>query len=625
MNKNVKKIMFSTIFSLVIVISSFNYGIASKIKTENTEYYGFILPLFECENETFENQINCRIRHLVNDLLREQIPVYWASTNFTAVVSTINFENESEMDFEKGSFIIPFTGDDYNDTKILVIIYDYNQTSEIENDSQIGIPVYLIMESLEVFVFPLNEVKIAQCTTTSSTGLSYYIEKAGKCGFLSYNLLYEKNINKLNNTAYNLIVWPGGTPGSWLKLVLDEIVRDLKYKISNNVRCFVSNGGGFVGSCYGAYISSSGVLPVPVYFIRRAHNPNLKSIGLLAISDILTTPVLRPLGLINSIIVNDNHPVTYGLGNGVKDLHLYGPKIVHTGKNTNVLARFKNSNFRLENTPVWVTSEFGEGKIVLFSSHPEMMDNDDHSEFLELDEGIGDGKKIISNSFFYATSEDLEEVQLMHYRNLSFIDNICTVTSDLSDDNDEVNVFNDIKNSINETKQIFLNLSDDVEYMIDLIFQIADQKKIDLNISYYYLGAIAAFYYKYDLELFIEYVNSAEETLDEIEEMYPLMESNPVFIQEINNLKDDISHRINKSKTISLKSKSLSKEIIDDLLEFRNLFIFTSLAEKNIEEKMKELYHNNEKCFNYLPQAYFDSLRFLRCNWYNYETHIASQ
>ena len=38
------------------------------------------------------------------------------------------------MFFEKGSFIIPFTGEDVIDAKINSIIYDYNESSEIEEN-----------------------------------------------------------------------------------------------------------------------------------------------------------------------------------------------------------------------------------------------------------------------------------------------------------------------------------------------------------------------------------------------------------------------------------------------------------------------------------------------------------
>jgi len=629
MNKNVKKIMFSIIFSLVFIISSLNHGIATKIQKENTDCYGFILPLFECENETVENQINCRIKHLINDLLREQIPVYWASTNFTALVSKINFENESEMDFEKGSFIIPFTGDDYNDTKILVMIYDYNMSSEIE-ENKTKIPVYLMSDSLSLNVYPLVEVKIAQCLTPQSTSLSYHVEKAGKCGFLDYTYLKSNEIaDKLNNSVFNVVIW-GAVPSSNLLFqALNHLIYDLKYKISNPVRNFVSKGGGYVGSCYGAYIASYGTLPIPVFFIRRAYNPNLKSIGYFAISDVLTRIVFQTIGQTKTIVVDDTHPVTFGLeylpekDHVLYDVHINGPKFVNVGKNSQIIAKFYDTSKTLDGSPMWISSRFGKGKIIIFSGHPEMLDSDDRTAYFEMDDSIGNGKKIISNSYFYSTCEDLTDFNTVQSRNSLFMNNIWCQTSDLSDDlNDTENIFYNLIGKINETQNILSGLNNDTYQMLDLIEEIAIDNNIDLEMDYNYLGNLAANYLSYDLGLFEEYMNDLKTILKMIEHLYSLNSDKPGVIDEIEELKNELSRNINKTKKLLLQSEKTSKSCIEELLKYKKDKSFPQLKENKIKQLVRDNYHNCENGFLYIPTSYFNSLKTLRKQWYNYETEI---
>jgi len=432
------------ILSLLIVICFLttiaNQCIADPDPVKDPLCYGFIVSLVECENETLENQINCRMKHMINDLLREQISVYWMATDVNTTVREItDDENETEMFFEKGSFIISFTGNDTLDAKLIAIIYDYNQSSEIEENITIKIPVYELTESLNMEVYPLSEVKIAYITIPSSTGLSYYVEKAGKCGLLNFDFLEDEELqNKLNNSVYNVVVLAAVPTANLLSYYLETVVRDLRYKTSKLIREFVSNGGGYIGSCFGSYRASSGVLPFPAYFIRKAHNSNLRSFGVFAISDTLTSMSFRTLGPVQIRIADNNHPLTYGLDPIVGGFNVNGPRFVHIGKNSQVVARFHNCTRYLDGTrcflsdsPIWVSSTFDLGKVILFSGHPEMIDKDDHTEALEIGDDIGTGKKIISNALFYTTSKEVAELETVESRNLSFITDIQEKTMNL--------------------------------------------------------------------------------------------------------------------------------------------------------------------------------------------------
>ncbi len=633
-----KNILYKRTFSFVIIICfltlSFSQNIASSEPSGDSLCYGFIASLVDHENETIESQINCRIRQMINDLLREQVPVYWTAENITALIREIGDDviAENEMFFEKGTFVVPFTGNDTNDVKIIAIIYDYNQSSEIEQENTIKIPVYELMEPLAARVYVLSEVKIAQIWTSFSSGLKDYVVKAGKCGFLNFDFIAQEDTRKkLDNDAYNVLFWGGGAPTSLSKFLRIPIW-DIKYKISSTIREFIANGGGYVGSCYGAYMASAGVLPFPMYLIRKAHNPNLRSIGILAITDTLDGFLFKTLGVFEVNLTGIDHPIAYGLDPVVLNLHVGGPRFVHIGKNTEVIALFQNCTtfidgtrcFFLEGTPIWVSSHFGDGKIVLFSSHPEMMDEDDRTDYLDvMGEGVGGGKTAISNSLFYTTSHGLSDVEVLSSRNLSFISEVFDKTSDLTEDLEETaNLFDDIKDYINETLCNISDLTNKANHLLDLILQIAEKFEVNLSQEFFYLNIAIASYSKYDLGLYTGYFNDTKKMLVLLERLYPLLKNDTEFIDQIENLKTDLSCNINETNSILEKSQKLVDECNNALTCYKEKNRRSKIQEKQLEQKVRDFYHQTERGCLYAPQSFFNSLRLLRENWYNYEASM---
>ena len=108
-----KKMAISILITICFLTDSINVT-SEDIKplqdNNQSEIYGFVLSDINIENKTLENEIFCKIRHLVNDLLREKIPVYWTVENITINISDINFKTKEDNLFEKGTFIVPFTG-----------------------------------------------------------------------------------------------------------------------------------------------------------------------------------------------------------------------------------------------------------------------------------------------------------------------------------------------------------------------------------------------------------------------------------------------------------------------------------------------------------------------------------
>jgi hypothetical protein len=408
--------------------------------------YGFIVPLVRCENITIKEQIIGKTRHMINDFLREQIPVYWTSTNGTVTIREIdNIDYEKEIFFEKGTFIIPFTGENSVDTKIIAIVCDYNQSNEIEENNTVKNQIYLLMEPLNTPMYLLSEVKIAFYKTFLSSAIPeyFFLEIARKCGFLTFDIIneYDTREGKLDNNIFNVMIW-GWDPDGFPRLRWN--IGDVLYNVSKSIRVFVENGGGYIGSCAGAYRASCEAITNTTfgYFktnnTRQAYNPKLYSIGLLAISDVAVEQPRALLDDIESKIVNDSHPVTFGLDTIVTDWVYGGAKFYRIGKNSEVIARFYNTGTTIDDTPSWVSSRFCKGRVVLFSTHPEFVE----SEFGHT------GKTVHSNALYYTTFKELTEPTMSYSKNLSFIMDIWEKTLNLTIGEIGM-VFYNIKNSIN--------------------------------------------------------------------------------------------------------------------------------------------------------------------------------
>jgi uncharacterized protein YoxC len=583
--------------------------------------------LVKCGNITIEEQINCKTRNMVNDLLREQIPVYWITTNVTASVRELTQCNdEKEMIFKEGGFVITFTGNKKQDTKLTAIVCDYNQSSKIESENSVKIPVYLLMGTLDIQVYQLSEVKIAEYKGLVNSGCEhYYLEIARKCGFLTFEYLEDKKLaKKLNNRAFNVIMFPA--PGfylsflyNWKSVPVRWAIEDVKYGVSKAVRGFVATGGGCIGSCAGADRATSGmkietqIRNLTIDLTKRAYNPKLCSIGFLAISDvIIKTPGIY-LDAIQSKIFNNTNPVTYGLEPVVVDWLYGGPQFLHIGKNSQIIALFHNTNTYLDETPSWLSSQFGNGKVVIFSTHPEITDFK-----------IGNtGKTIISNALYYTTSNGIKKLQTFYSTNLSFIKDILKKTSNLKIDiNNKSEIFERIKIRINGTINEIKNLSEKLQSLDKLIRKIADEKNIDLNKNYTFLGNDSVNRNLVFLDIFIEYFRNTTKTIDILEEIYPLLEKDTKFIEQIESLKTELLKAIKETRCMCIESQKIYPHFYTALLEYQQAKILLKFKENVVK---KNAYAFNRKIpigFYFIPQTYFNSLKLLRTSWYNYEVSV---
>lgn len=631
-NKKNNLIYYLVIINILTLSISQCNAISNPSEDTSSLIYGFILPTIKFDNKSLENEIFCKIRHVVNDLLREDIPVHWTTTDTILKVSEIdNFDIIYELLFEKSSFVIPFTGNNTIDTKIIAIICDYNQSSEIEEKNSLKIPVYLLREQNCIKSIKLYKVKIIELSEFFTCGGGWYSSVASKCGFLDF-VVINNIIKKFDYNNYNLLIWPGydlyyPSDYSYLESILGV------YSFRNRaIRNFVSNGGGFVGSCYGIWMAGRGVKNVFINPIKAIKNSNYPSIGFLSISDIIIDEkeakcYLSGLDLQQQIIDTDN-PVTYGLNSNLTGGFLLGgPKMSYTGENIDIIAYFKNNSY-LNNTPSIVSNKFFDGKVVLFSPHPEISDQDISPKFWDGAIEGANNKKLITNAFFYATSKDEMEQVFLESRPISFINEVWNITKDLNNLlNDQTEIFGQIKTNINKSIEDVVNIKNRINLILfkikDIAKQIADEKGITIEEAkrlVYFGGTI---YNLFPLDVIKEYLENTSITIQMIEKIYPILEKDTAFIEEIEKLKSDLSLKISKIKeTVSMSLNNIEKmEKIIDI--YKNYKFLKNICLKKFKKTSHCIEDQTEIAFHYMPEGFFNTLKFLRHYWYSFETTLS--
>lgn len=597
----------------------------------DVDCYGFVVPLPSGEDSTYETFQNSKVRHLINDLLRENVSVYWSSCHFSAMSKEMNNESDVvERCYKKGDFIIPFSGDLCNDVLTTAIIYDYNKTSEIEDDDFLKTEVYKLMNPVSIDAYKLVEPKIVQhLGTPTRYGWPIYLHVAEAGGFLTMEFLLDDETAKyLNNNDFNVFMWPyNPNPGTTF-----EVVKSLTNKDgSNAIRKFVRDGGGYIGSCYGAQAASSGyIAPIPFFSLRYAYNSDL-SFTIPFISFSISDTLMRlkrvnnyELYIATSEIEDTDHPLAYGINKTVKEF-FNGPLFLWLGSNSAKVATFtglqseKNSSVdpifqrKVIGAPSWVYSTFGDGKIVLFSSHPELVNN--ISLLLERFEWEDDpyyGRRTIHNALFYVTSENLKETEITNEYPVSFIEEMGEKTIDLYLPPNNESAFDSIKTRLtvlNENLSILRNIS--VEH-IELFSELFNENLIFKGDILYPVTYV--FYY---CTFFSDYNNKTLSDINKLDQTYPLLvEYNDSVRQLVDRLKSDMSSRLNHSEKLISDIITLANNLKDDLQTKRNIF-----QKLKILTDARYMLRTFEIGLKYIPQTHFQTLKLVRYCWYNYEAY----
>jgi len=595
--------------------------------------YGFLIPLPAGLDTTQETFHNSRVRTLINDLLREDSVVYWLSEGITIQTQEMNeYDASQERTFSKGAFLIPFSGNETQDALLTSVLYDYNTTSEIDTTS-LPVECYQVLEARELTAHTLLEPKIAQYLGTATRwGWPCYLQIADAGGFLTMEFLLENEIStSLNNDDFNVLMWPyHPTPRSTIEVLKSIINVD----DANAIRTFVNKGGGFIGSCYGALAASSGVFhPLPLISLRYAyHSTRLYTrpmVGFSLSDTIMDQNVLvtSDLYITQTHLSNTSHPLAYGLKSNLTEF-FSGPWFRFIGKNSQTLATFQGLTgvrrtldlplfYRpVLATPAWIDSTFGEGKVILFASHPEFVNNISVL-FDQISWEGGDeyyGRRTIFNALFYATADGREQASTSSSYPVSFLETIAEQTAQLLLAS-PTDAFPDIKQRL---ASLSTNLSNLQEVTSELYQQCSDFLLTDL----FETKSKVINYTSHFCIMYRDYVSRASATLDLIEQVLPLLQDQEMpFEEELEELQEDLLMRLTQAEPLVF-SGYLTASRLQDLLEKPRLTLFDKLELMTIS---KQMLIDFEIGLKYVPQLCFESVKFLRHFWYEFEAVAALQ
>lgn len=596
--------------------------------------YGFLIPLPSSDAIEANPEIQLSLLNLINDLLRLEVPVYWTTSAITVSTKPIHIGSAPEpRSFEAGTFLIPLTNRSSLDAKIVAVVGDYNGTHELDSHTQ-AIEIVMVSEPLILEqAYHLHEPNTAYYYGEGvySNSLNWYVSTLYNAGFLTNRFLSDDEvIQALNTNDFNVFIWPGG-----------DILRDITSNVNiwtrihklNAIKHFVNLGGGYIGSCYGAFAACSGTRFFPLPLLSN-HGFLLPTVGFLSIQDTFTALALS--SSINVTVSDIDHPVLYGVSGTITNSQLRGgPVYTWLGKNTQSLGTIKDVNSTIwaywfrelygSNTSyakkiidlwarfttgktVWTTSTYGNGKVVTFGDHPEV--------------GAITQKRLIYNALFYTTSTMTSQILLDVPLPISTIETMAQKSENLTIPNTPSNEFPELYDSINETLADFQTFQFESESIFNKTWSLIENHtmNVSLGIDIFVSGM---WEFRGTMGRSIHYLMNGSEDenvqsfLKKLDGIYYALRSKNLTINdsidtfiiseqqrldEIRNINTNISVALTSLNTL-LDCYSGSQTQNDSLLTItHSLWENSKLLEKNC------------------PLIFFDSLKLLRDAWYLYET-----
>lgn len=573
---------------------------------ENSEKcYGIAIPLIRGENLPY-NSIQQSIANMVNDILRLNVPVFWAASNFSVISRKIANSTTEERFFEKGTFIIPFTGDHSTDVLLISIVVDYELGSEI--DEFYPVDLYFIMESFSVDAFQLNYAKCAirYGLTFAYMDVYSYFNLMHSSGFFDIQFILDEEIDdKLNNDDFNIMIWSGGRI---TKLdYTDDYIKAATFRICNSIRSFVNKGGGYVGSCYGAHGASSGTT-IPLFYFHTWFR-NLPTVGALGLTS--SHAISLKCGAFNTVkLKNLSHPVSFGLDEIQYSFHVGGPVFSWKtmDKNTQVVGVLDNLDVLWWNKdiydklppnlvdrfinyitgkPIWISSNFGKGKAVAFGDHPEL------SYPLRND-------RLIDNTILYVTSGKKTTLNLDNQMPLSEIKEVYFETENIKL-SDYSAIFKDIWKQINKLKNTGKQVDDLFKNISFNILRIAESGRDTKGIT------------NYGRESYYIWLDDFSKALKKIEVVYNTSKNVEEINSIVNEWKDKVKQDLDEFNNFC--SKLLDSDLLEKIMNYKGSTLEKLRLHKLID-KDEIIYRKGQRI---LIQLWSSTVSTCRDIWYTFE------
>jgi len=490
------------------------------------------------------------------------------------------------------------------------------------------------MEKINIECDKLIEPKIVQHLGKSVRyGWPTYLEIADSGGFYNFDFLLDNEaFQHLNNNEYNVYIWPYlPNPTTYF----EQANALFNVKETNSIRKFVYNGGGFIGTCYGAYAASSGfIIPGVFNSLRLAYNPSLPRIfpgASLSISDSLMTVdfrVFKELIQVTNKIVKPEHQLFYSINGTIPDF-FKSPIFIWAGKNTEILTVFDgfktflgdpiNNSYTekiLAGKPGFINSKFGNGEVIIFSSHPDFVNNITplFSGDIKWEGDRYYGRRVIFNSFFYVTSKKNTKPDFSFVSNETFINLVINKTKDLQINNESNNQFSEIISDMNELFIKFKNLNDTLTNVIELFIPFLDESKLFPDTYRFFV------YSSLLTDILKNYINNTRSSLNKLDKIIPMISGyNESMLDDVEMLKKDMKNRINNANELT-DNAILVAQKIEDILKSDKINLLQKI---DLLTERRDLLSNFEIELKYIPQLFFCSEKVLRNFWYKYEAYIA--
>ncbi len=361
--------------------------------------YAFLIKPSKSSFQTLgPTRLHQGISNCINDLLRLNCSVLWAAESQCLKARYFQKNDPISVQMEKGDFIIPISKNKSQNDIILSIIHEYITDTTFIHSYQIP-SLFYITEPCSFQSYSLNQATISYYFSSEIDSLSFfhYLNIAHKNGFFDTNIITDSKQKILNRNKNAVFICPGLN----IYLSIQEQIQgfaqtminlNIKYRINE----FVRNGGCYVGSCYGATMATLCSFMVNIPFIH-----------------------LPLFGCINVSIINQSHPISYGLPSYLKTFYYEGPISLKQNSLADNIAVYngpceEGSNLLfpkwinnlpeklhqivkqkytvlVKDNPIWNVRNIGSGKVISFSDHPEMSIPYHHD-------------RIIQNALFYGTS-----------------------------------------------------------------------------------------------------------------------------------------------------------------------------------------------------------------------------
>ena len=191
-------------------------------------------------------------------------------------------------------------------------------------------------------------------------------------------------VNNNSLEEFDIICFPGGN--------MYQYSQNLSKEGLNKLKNYVEKGGNYIGICGGAYFAAEEI----IWLGRRLPMPTL---GLFAgsaqgaIDDIVPYP---QLDMCEVVLTDSTHPITKDIPKNQWILYYWGPALKTSDPQIQILGKYAAVDL-----PAILAFEYGEGKVFLAGTHPEIEEDSQRDGVILPDTTI--------NNVHYLGEEYLEE------------------------------------------------------------------------------------------------------------------------------------------------------------------------------------------------------------------------